>query len=178
MSHVASRYASMTVQESEVPHPDLPAPDEEPFGQAGIRKHAGRIIAWLCVIVVCFSLAMDHRSRLFDDTLQWRAPDGVITISSVYGRILVRGSVSAAGLRRAGPGWSYHARFAHGIIDGWEPSLLKTIGFEVSTDPLPGDPAGFWVRIKWSFIAVLFSLQPIWRVVVAFVRWRHYRTAR
>ena len=146
----------------------------EPFGQAGVRKHASRILAWIGVILVAFSLAMSQRSNLFDDEFQWHAMDQLMSISSVGSRIIIRGGHTATH-SGATSGWSYHSHYVRDIIDQWQPSVWKSIGFEFSTHPMPGEPAGFWVRIKWSFLAAVFAIQPILHVVLVILRWRKYR---
>lgn len=152
---------------------DLPAAqsDAEPFGQAGIRQHLGVVVN--AIAITCFILAcvMWYRSHAYFDRLEWRGGAEELRVTSVYGRIKIDGSAYENNVNN-NAGWSFRTGLTRRPRDGWDASVWKLIGIEISLSPEDRAPSGFWIRIKWYFIAFVCSIIP---AVSLLLQWRRKR---
>ena len=159
----------MSVAASRLPA-DLP---NEPFGQAGVRQFAGRILAWLCLTLGLCAAAMSHRSGRFSDELVWSGRGQRLEIVSAGGQLAVVG----AGRQNAtseGSGWQFgggYDRRPRVLRQSWRTDIGDTLGFEaIVGPPNPTADSGFYVRAQWASVAVLFLLWPLVYGVLKIVR--------
>jgi hypothetical protein len=145
--------------------PYTPAADEA-FGQSGVRQHLGRAINWACVTLLLISLAMWARSVTRSDEFAYRSFARAFTVQSVQGRMLIS-SATYPSRQFGNTGWMYRPRsVSPRMRDRWPPSIYKTIGFEMRLSPLNASAAsGFWLQVKWYFLAVVFAVVPAVRLV-------------
>ncbi len=139
----------------------------EPFGQRGVRQYFGRASTAICLLVMFIAIGMLARSHFVVDVIAKVQDDRLMEIRSVYGRLLVysRPFTRAEGDPR---GWLLQSYPMPGRIrDPWAPGWQKTLGFEVGRTDLAGQgqPGWWWMRLKWSTVAVLASLLPVSRAV-------------
>lgn len=150
-----------------------PAP-AEPFGQTGVLQYAGRLLAWGFLCVGLCAAAMTHRSLSFGDIYEWNGAGQTIWVVSSKGQLSLmtasNNRTQADGKWMAGSGYGRGQRL-HSMP--WQSSLGETVGVETRNDIPRRDAAnGFWLRIKWPTIAVLFLIQPLFYFVTRIVRRR------
>lgn len=158
-----------------------PAPPVEPFGQAGVRQFAGRIVAWAMLTVGLSAAAMAYRSGGYVDALEWKGQGQSMRIISGNGQIALIG-VTSARIGNGDTGWSYRGGYGGrrwGANRGpWKTSVGETVGIEGRlSPPSPEYTGGFWLRLKWPTVAALFMLQPLVYVLIRIVRLRRRRVA-
>jgi hypothetical protein len=150
---------------------DLPP---EPFGQAGIRQYAGRILAWLFLTVGLCAAAMGHRSGRFEDVVEWSGRGQWLSIRSTGGRLTVL-AAGKQGETGEGHGWSFGGRYNR-RPDGWARRPWRTtLGDVAGIEAVVGPPdsnfdSGFYFRASWPSLAVLFLVWPLVYGVRAIVR--------
>jgi hypothetical protein len=92
-------------------------------------------------------------------------------VRSILGRILIYRVDSTVDMATpfSGTSWMYSSfPLTRALPDGWQPSWKKELGVEWAHAPLatpPGTEGGFWLRIRWRTIVILFSILPIVRVI-------------
>jgi len=151
----------------------------DPFGQAGVRQHIGKWLAWLCVLAAIVTAAMWYRSSFFYDSFEWRGGGQAMRILSSQSRLQIEFSVlDEKRLGLGGNGWTYRGGYTtHRVLrDYWEESALKTLGVEFKAEPLQRSAtSGFWLRAKWQFIVISMILVPTIRGLLLI--WRRRREA-
>jgi len=148
--------------ESATPRPAGQQPPE-PFGQTGVRQYMGKLFTWVCITLALCAMAMWYRSLSFADRADWRGKDQIVSVRSIYGRLQFSASFFPPGAGQ-GAGWGYRGGYFRTVQDRWEPSLWKTVGFEVGTGAYEtGATGGMWLRAKWYFIAAVFMILPALR---------------
>ncbi|HEX8324727.1 MAG TPA: hypothetical protein VF595_12540 [Tepidisphaeraceae bacterium] len=146
---------------------DYPQADPgEPFGQAGVRQYAGRLLAWVCVTIALSAAAMAHRSSGFADLLQWKGAGQRLFIASGNSQLVIDYAVSA-NLGSSDTGWDYSGgyrgrRWRPLNTGPWQSSLGETAGIEGSLSPSSAElQKGAWLRLRWVTVAALFTIQPL-----------------
>ena len=133
----------------------------EPFGQAGVRQYAGRLLAWVFITIALSAFAMGHRSNRYSDAVDWRGQGQMLKVISGSGQLLIEGGGSEQ-IKGEG-GWSYRGGYGGRRLSRmlWESSIGQTIGFEARMEPPSRDlDKGFWVRLNWSTLGALAMIQP------------------
>ncbi|MGC4030721.1 MAG: hypothetical protein QM754_03080 [Tepidisphaeraceae bacterium] len=145
----------------------------EPFGQTGVLQYAGRLLAWGFLCVGLCAAAMTHRSLSFGDFYDWNGAGKTLRVISSNGQISV---MSMPNNRPQASGWSSNSGYGRGRrINSipWQSSIGETLGVEARSDlPWRDADSGFWLRIKWPTIAVLFLIQPMFYFLTRIVRRR------
>jgi hypothetical protein len=146
----------------------------EAFGQTGIRQYVGSFLALVCSAALAVSIAMWGRSQKTSDVIDVYHPYGRTLVSSTWSRLRIAGMSGQAEQEWT---WFYSSRnFVRRGEDPWEPSVWKTLGFEMRFDtgnePRAGD---WWIRVKWSTAAAAFA---VWPLVHSVRQTRHARRAR
>jgi len=129
------------------------------FGQAGVRQYAGRVLMWVCITASLCSLAMWYRSVTFFDAFSYPYGQQVLEARSVFGRLQFSVDTFAGQPETSNGRWQYRGNYVRRLGDAWQPSLWKTIGFEFRFAPADASAtSGFWIRVKWYFVAAVFGL--------------------
>jgi hypothetical protein len=152
---------------------DLPSShtDTEPFGQAGVRQHIGVVVNAISITCLIIACVMWYRSHVYYDRLEWRGGADELRFTSVYGRIKIDGASFGERVNN-NAGWVFRSGLTRRPRDGWDDSVWKLVGIEVSLTPDGRAPSGFWIRIKWYFIAFVCSIIPAISLVL---QWRRNR---
>ncbi len=145
--------------------------DDEPFGQAGILQHLGKVLNACAITGLMITLAMWYRSTGYVDSFSWHGGTEELQISSIAGRIKITGEVFE-GRGNHNAGWGYRTRSFNMVKDAWEDSIWKMIGIEFSTQGSGNGGNGFWIRIKWYFIAGICAAIPAISVLLQWKNWR------
>lgn len=151
--------------------PPLPA---EPFGQTGVRQYLGVLINGFLITGLIITCLLWYQSYQSYARFEWRKGAEELRITSVYGRIRIDGMRYAHTIHPDG-GWSFRTGRVRQPRDGWKESLWKWIGIELSWTPEFSASEGFWLRIKWSFLAMLCGLILSIRL---FFHWQHQQQER
>ena len=150
----------------------------EPFGQRGVRQYVGRASTVLCLVVMFGAIAMLARSHFTTDVIARVDDDGLIEIRSIYGRLLVY-SRPFVRTETDPHGWLMQSYpMPTRIRDPWVPSWKKTLGFEIGFSDLAGraEPGWWWMRLKWSTLAIVAGLLPIGKAIQNRIgQWRRRR---
>ncbi len=139
----------------------------EPFGQTGVRQYLFPALTVLSLTCMVLSLGMWVRSHYIVDRFSTRTAKSTWYVSSIYGRVLVAWGEDSPQPAPRGE-WQYMQSPIPDVInDKWRPSVWKMIGFEWRGQPYDstwGDEGG-WLRARWPFIAALWGVLPVVRVV-------------
>jgi hypothetical protein len=162
--------------------PAQPRAESEPFGQTGVFQFVWPAIASASLLLMGFSLYMWYRSHQTIDLFTSEKPNSSWYVSSIYGRILVTAELRGEPMEELDGNWIYSSRPFNrtGTRDGWQDSLWKRIGIEWRRQPLPirgfssSGTRGFWLRVRWPFIAALSAILPVVRVVHVWRKRRLY----
>ncbi len=146
--------------------------DAEPFGQSGVRQYLGRAVAWICIAGMVCACGMWYRSTQWLDSVEWRGGNEELRISSIAGRLRISGATFENRMNN-NSGWLYRRRPFRMARDAWPDSIYKTIGIEFGSEIVSaGRTGGFWVRIKWYFVAGVFAVVP---AIQLLLWWRRSR---
>jgi hypothetical protein len=137
---------------------------DEPFGQVGVRQFFRPGLTLLSVLLACGSAYMWYRSYELSDAFVRSSGTETWWVRSIYGRIVITGSDFSNYYRPVREtGWNYICLLVGPTSDGWDPSLKKVLGVQWRNEPLfiPDRAAtGWWVRIRWRTIVLLFLIGP------------------
>jgi hypothetical protein len=150
----------------------------EPIGQRGVREHVGSAVTAMCILAMFACIFLLARSHFVVDTVIYFGADSRTVYRSVYGRLMIAHRPHEDG-RQDVLGWGYQAQpMPRRISDPWQPGLLKTIGLQWSRGSPGGPPDGtaWWLRAKWSSLAIAFGAFPLLRAL--WQRWRSFRQRR
>jgi hypothetical protein len=148
----------------------------EPFGQQGVLRRVPRILALASMVLCLLSCVMWYRSQTVADVLSRPAENAMTTIRSSYGRILIVHGFDKTKPVGMTTGWRRDRSDLQPLLrDPWQSSFWKNyVGAEMRFETLFNRQNwdGFWVRIRWSTIAVLFLIFPSIYVVASRIRMR------
>lgn len=152
-----------------VSSPTKPDTQFEPFGQTGIRQYIFPMLTVLSLTCFVLSLGMWVRSHFIVDEFVTDRAGSTWYVSSIYGRILCAWGEDA---RRPAPRgeWLYRQHpIPEQIRDMWQDSAWKRLGIELRTgEPLNNlflGTSGGWLRMRWPFIAAVWAVLPVARIV-------------
>ena len=146
-------------------------PAHEPFGQLGVGQYVIPALATASLVVMILSLAMWYRSHRIVDSFTSEKAGSSWIANSIYGRIFVVCRYRAERYESLDGAWNYDTQpMPQNLRDAWAPSVWKSIGIEFRNEVLPPTAAssaagGWWLRVRWPFIAAMSSVLPIVRVL-------------
>ncbi len=146
----------------------------EPFGQQGVLRRMPKILALASMVMCLLSCLMWYRSQTIADVLSRPAENAMTTIRSSYGRILIVHGFDKTKPTGMTAGWRRDRSDLQPLLrDPWRSSFWKDyLGAEMRFETLFNrqDWDGFWIRIRWNTIAVMFLVFPTLYVIVSRLR--------
>lgn len=120
-------------------------------------------------------MVMYVRSWVYADELRFETAHANWVVRSVVGRIFVQRFDRQPNENPLTRSWSFMSYDAPDrSMDGWQPGIFKTIGFQWGVDRMPrrwGGEKYAWLRVKWSTLAVIYALP----AAIIVVRYRRQR---
>jgi hypothetical protein len=153
----------------------------EPFGQTGVRQYLFPLLTCMSLACMILSLGMWVRSHYLVDQLFTERSELTWYVSSIYGRVLIVWGEESP-VQAMPQEWTYRQYPMQSMItDGWKDSAWKRLGIEARFEPHSaawgGERTG-WIRIRWPFIAAVWGVLPVMRVLREGHRKRHLHRMR